>query len=156
MKSPLKCALAVVLLYTATACGSLETAEPGSDATAPTSPSPSEESTPNPSAASQSPATEAQDDSQPPAGTWQGPRNKDGSKPTLFILSTGDITLESSGITCTGNIETIEGGDYIMRFTECATPLPAITLSAAADGNTMTATAPDGETEKWYFKGPTH
>ncbi|MBW8481313.1 hypothetical protein [Actinomadura parmotrematis] len=85
------------------------------------------------------------------AGTWRGPANEDGSRPTLVIRASGAVALKSGGFTCTGTAAP-QGRGYLITFTACPAPIPKIKAVPGASGRTL-VTVTSGQTDTWRRVG---
>ncbi|WP_018653950.1 hypothetical protein [Actinomadura flavalba] len=88
----------------------------------------------------------------PLAGTWRGPTNQDGSKPTIRVQPDGRLTLDSGGHSCTGAVKGA-GRAFSLQVTDCVVPVPPIEATLAANGRTMMAGGQGGKKERWSRAG---
>lgn len=169
MAAPMRHLIAVPALILATACGAPGGGEPSSEDAAATPSESSPSSSPSPSSSAPSSASpdasaaDGEPGGEPPEadgeggggeserhpleGTWQGPQNEDGTYPEIRILANGAVSIESSGFTCNGEIDTA-AGEHVLTVTQCLVPIPSMTLALSEDGRTIEADVGDGA-ETW-------
>ncbi|WP_017626079.1 hypothetical protein [Nocardiopsis chromatogenes] len=169
MAASMRYLIAVPALILVTACGASGGDGPSSEDAAATPSASSPSSSPPPSSSAPSPASpdasaadgepggeasEADGEGgggeggrHPLEGTWQGPQNEDGTYPEIRILANGAVSIESSGFTCNGEIDTA-AGEHVLTVTQCLVPIPSMTLALSDDGRTIEADVGD-ETETW-------
>ncbi|MBB6121648.1 hypothetical protein [Nocardiopsis algeriensis] len=139
-------ALTLAALCTVTACGG----PGGSTADLPSS-APSEQSSPNLAEASPAAGAEAP---HPLEGTWRGPEDENGARPTLSIYPHGVVSLETGPYYCTGDASPFGNGSYVLAFTQCVVSLPDLNATLSEDGQTLTVKDGD-DVEEWELQeGP--